>query len=140
MSGDKTVPQPSCDRKAGNPAITPESEAASETRPRAEHPEDGFRAAVYRSVGLDQVNGGAKTFDRYVLSKIPCGGLGRGELNQATRCFLPSPNPAETKGAVTVIDKKRPLWRSGTVNQVVRATNGFQLFISWIGHGSRDWL
>jgi hypothetical protein len=63
MSGDKTIPVPSGKRKAGKPAITPESEAAPEARSRAEHPKDGFRSSVDRSVGLDQVNGGAKTFD-----------------------------------------------------------------------------
>jgi hypothetical protein len=63
MSGDKTIPMPSGNRKAGNPAIRPKPEPASEASTSAEHPKDGFGASIYRSVRLNQVNGGAKAFD-----------------------------------------------------------------------------
>jgi hypothetical protein len=63
MGGNKTIPVSSRNRKAGDPAIRPKSEPASEASTSAEHPKDGFGAGVDRSVGLNQVNGGAKTFD-----------------------------------------------------------------------------
>jgi hypothetical protein len=109
---DKSISRTSEPCPARNPTIAPQTEATSSSGFIAEHPKDRFRALVDGTVGLDQVNGGAKTFNRDILRKPRSRRLKRSHLNFLPRSFLPTPNPLKAKGTVSVVNEERlfPRW------------------------------
>jgi hypothetical protein len=121
-------------------AVTPETEPATDTGPVAEHSKHRFRAVIDRPIGLDQVDGGAKGFDRYVLRKTLSDGLKRSDIDLFARGLLTSPDPADTKITIPVIDEKRFLRRSRAVRQAAWTTNLLQFLISSVAHFSHDSL
>jgi len=134
--GDQLVPEPRDSREAGNLAKTPKPKTAADAGPVAEQSKDRFRADVDRPIWLDQVDGGVKAFDRYVLSKKFSDRLERGEIHFFLSRLLPSPDPAKTKLAFRVVDEKRLLGWRGAVRQVLRETSLFHLLNSGTSHDS----
>jgi len=140
VTSNEAVPHSSHGCKAGNVVVTPESEPAPESRPVAEHPKYCFRTAGDGPVGLDQVNSRVKTLDRYVLSKTRSDRLEGGDIHFFARGFLASPDPADAKEAVRIIEEQRLFSRRRAVSQPARATNLGRVLISLVAHSSHDSL
>jgi ribose 5-phosphate isomerase A len=75
------------------------------------------------------MNSRAKRLDRNVSSKTLCDCLEGGNVHLSSDGLLPSSDPAETKGAIAIINEKWLLCRRVAVTQALQETSLVEIFI-----------